>query len=226
MFTHIPRDVESILAFKREIKSIESQTRPDPGMHHCPFVGMIGDPLSTVGCLLHPLSPANNKSDFRGLSYWGGLACSTYFCLTHRHLPVTYKQILKNAMDDWYLYGLVVTDTEMINEFFTAVEDTIGRPLEESNSDDKPAFLDAVREFFYLKTDWPYRLTKGIDISNFSFGTQTNESAMGAGEIIIDDTTPFPAILKALNTKVEKRSELESALKRIRKVVEKAAASV
>ena len=218
--------MESILIFKREIESLESQKRPNPGMHHCPFVGLIGDAMSTAGCLLHPLSPANKKIDFRGLSFWGGLACSSYFCLSHRELPVVYKQILKKAIDDWYLYGLVVTEKDMIGEFFTAVETASGRKLEKSDWEDNKDFLDTVKAFFELKRNWPFRPNADIDISNFSFGAYPDGSPRGSELADKKNAIPFPAILKALNTDVETESELEDCSRQIEELVQKAAGAI
>jgi hypothetical protein len=225
-FSRVPRDMESILIFKREIESLESQNRPDSGMHHCPFVGLIGDTMSTVGCLLHPLSPANKKIDFRGLSFWGGLACSSYFCLSHRDLPVVYKQILKKAIDDWYLYGLVVTEKDMIGEFFTAVETASGRNLEKSDWEDNEDFLDTVKAFFELKRNWPYRPDANTDICNFSFGANPDESPLGSKLADKKISIPFPAILKALNTNVETDSELEVCIRQIEELVQNAAGAI
>ena len=60
----VPRNLEAILAFKAEIEANENGTRPYPKFHHCPYIGLAGDKLSRVGCLLHPLADGNQGVDF------------------------------------------------------------------------------------------------------------------------------------------------------------------
>ena len=109
-FAALPRTVAALDGFARDIQAGERQDRPFPEFHHCPFIGLIGRRHSRVGCLLHPLAEGNRGVDYRGLSDYGGLACRTYFCPATRVLPARYKSILRIALDDWHLYGLVVTE--------------------------------------------------------------------------------------------------------------------
>jgi hypothetical protein len=66
--------------FRRNGLPSISNNQPFPEFHHCPYVGLIGNELSRVGCLLHPMAEGNTGVDFRGLSYYGGMACRIYFC--------------------------------------------------------------------------------------------------------------------------------------------------
>lgn len=70
------RTVAGIAAFKARVEADESQQRPFPNFHHCPFLGMIEDESRRVGCLLHPLAHGNYGIDWRGLSYYGGMGRS------------------------------------------------------------------------------------------------------------------------------------------------------
>ena len=96
LFRSVSRTVQDIDRFAREIAFLESDQRPFEKFHHCPFIGLIGDRLSRVGCLLHPMADGNHGVDFRGLSYYGGMACRTYFCpATHGMMP-RYKKVLRH----------------------------------------------------------------------------------------------------------------------------------
>ena len=85
-FLHVKRDMDAILAFKEEVEDREPQERPFPEFHHCPYIGLVGKEHSRVGCLLHLLLDENKSIDFRGLSFYGGMACRVYFCPTHYHI--------------------------------------------------------------------------------------------------------------------------------------------
>lgn len=79
-FERISRDVNSVLDFKKATDDGEPLAIPFPDFHHCPYLGLVGERHSRVGCLLHSQANGNNGVDFRGLSYYGGMACSIYFC--------------------------------------------------------------------------------------------------------------------------------------------------
>jgi hypothetical protein len=129
-FAALPRTAAAIDAFAQWTQAQESQKRPFPDFHHCPYIGLIGPNASRVGCLLHPLAENNQGVDFRGLSYYGGLACRTYFCPATKSLPARYKRILRTVLDDWYLYGLVVTETALIAAQFQWLEKRLGHELD------------------------------------------------------------------------------------------------
>ncbi len=107
----------------------EDPYRPYPKFHHCPFLGFTGKHQSRVGCLLHPEADRNNGVDFRGLSFYGGMACNLYFCPSHWSLKPIYKKILQETEPDWYLYGLMITEAEMVGTFFQEVERRLQRSL-------------------------------------------------------------------------------------------------
>ena len=86
-FARVPRTTEAIEAFQKKIEGWTPPQRPFPDFYHCPFLGLIGLNGRRVGCLLHPAAAGNNGIDWRGLSYYGAMACRTYFCPSVRHLP-------------------------------------------------------------------------------------------------------------------------------------------
>ncbi len=155
-FAHAQRTVESIEAFARETERLEPQQRPFAKLHHCPFIGLIGEAPGRVGCLLHPLADGNGGVDFRGLSYYGGLACSTYFCMTTKDLAPRWKHILRKVLDHWYLFGLVVTEIELLTAIFEHLESRLGRPLDATEITES-ATADSLRKLLTLKSRWPFR---------------------------------------------------------------------
>jgi hypothetical protein len=156
-FAQVPRTPEGIDGFALQNAQIEFQERPFPQFHHCPFIGLIGDDRGRVGCLLHPLADGNQEVDFRGLSYYGGLACRTYFCPTTHGLAPRYKRIVRAAIDDWHLYGLVVTETDLLSALFHQIEVRLGRRVELTLFESRPAAGQALADLMGLKLTWPHR---------------------------------------------------------------------
>lgn len=160
-FADAPRTPDGITAFKEAVEHREPQARPYPQFHHCPYIGLIGEDHSRVGCLLHPMASGNNGVDFRGLSFYGGLACRTYFCPTHRALSPEVKRIIRAAADDWQGFGLIVTEHALLSAFFAAVEATTGEPVDAAAFLASEERVQAVRGLIRLKIEWPFRAEPG-----------------------------------------------------------------
>lgn len=156
-FSALPRDMDTLLAFGSDIENRTTDHRPFPEFHHCPFVGLIGPTKSRVGCLLHPQNPINRGIDYRGLSYYGGLACEVYFCPSSRLLSPVTKTLIQKAADHWYLYGLVITEEKFLTGLFNRVETALGRRLTEKDVNRIDRYREVLQEALSLKCSWPYR---------------------------------------------------------------------
>ena len=124
-FARTPRQIEALAEFGRRLTDRFEGRQPISEFHHCPFLGLVGSGRTRVGCLLHPLAEGNDGVDFRGLSHYGGMACRIYFCPSHETLARTWKKIVQKTAGGWYLYGLVITEDELLSGFFSAVEKAI-----------------------------------------------------------------------------------------------------
>lgn len=156
-FAEVPRETEAILAFgEAESADIARHGQPMPEFHHCPFLGFIGKEKTCVGCLLHPMGEGNNGVDFRGLSHYGSMTCHMYFCPTHRRIPAAFKRIIRTVIDDWYAFGLIVPETELLEAFYTEITDRLnGAPLcleTAVTTETRPLWA----ELFGVKTRWPF----------------------------------------------------------------------
>lgn len=168
-FASVPRTEDGIYEFQRRNEGPHLRSRPFPQFHHCPFLGFIGADKSRVGCLLHPAVPGNNGTDYRFMSWYGEQACRTYFCPSTKKLPTIYQSILIQTIDNWYDFGLVVTEHALLTAYFKEVETRIGRYLTVSDYTDNIMASDAFREFVELKSKWPYRRDDSPGPCNFFF---------------------------------------------------------
>ena len=168
-FASVPRTEDGIFEFQRRNKGPHRLSRPFPGFHHCPFLGLIGGEKSRVGCLLHPAAPGNNGVDYRSLSWYGEQACRTYFCPATHKLPTVYQSIVIQTIDNWYNFGLIVTEHALVTAYFKEVESRLGRHIAVSDYTQNSLATDAFREFAELKSQWPYRRDDCPGPCNFFF---------------------------------------------------------
>ncbi len=156
-FASVPRTEDGIFEFQRRNKAPHRLSRPFPQFHHCTFLGLIGEMKNRVGCLLHPSASGNNGIDYRSMSWYGELACRTYFCPATKTLPSVYQSILKHSIENWYDFGLIVTEHVLMSAFFREVELRLGRLIVEDDFTDNIGATHALGEFVELKLKWPFR---------------------------------------------------------------------
>jgi len=225
-FSRLPRDMDAILAFKEEIEAREPQKRPFPEFHHCPYIGFIGSKPHRVGCLLHPMAHGNEGLDFRGLSFYGGMACRLYFCPSYYKLRAAFKEIVCEAAKDWYVYGMVITETEMLNSFFGEVERQIRRPITKQDVMGNDTGLEAIREFLGLKLHWPFRVHAVKGLCHYFFGDAlypvptVNYGAVGGS------TSRYDAIFRGLASHFHSENELRDAEAWLEGLIDRLASSI
>jgi len=210
-FRRIQRTAEGIEAFRQREESLDSAPGPYPDFYRCPFLGLVGNDRSRVGCLLHPLSDGNKGIDFRGLSFYGGLACRRYFCPSHRSLDKNRKQIVKAVCANWHLYGLVIPDVEFINVVFSEIERRVEHAVEAKEILGNTAAAMAMRALFGFKERWPFRPVGWKGSGNYFF----NDAAHPA--LPVDYQRPgvapseYDAFFQALGSEFTSRSALDAA---------------
>ncbi|MGC8604412.1 MAG: hypothetical protein ACP5VS_12110 [Desulfomonilaceae bacterium] len=155
MFKNIPRDVDSLVAYAKKVKA-DFDLRPlDPEIHVCEYVGFTNDKFSTVGCMLHPYAQGNDGIDFRGLCYYGSVACKTFYCPATTDSDFRARQIVEKLVRDWHLYGLVATDVNYVSAFLSLIELSLGHKV-----DVKVILRPDIAAFFKRaikwKESWPY----------------------------------------------------------------------
>ncbi len=127
-------------------------------IHNCPFVGFVDDGGKRVGCMIHPSN--NGGVDLRDASLYGAELCGGHECPSYRALTEREMRAVSVVIDDWYLYGLVITDIDLVKEFFTITANRIGEEIDPERLE-RPAVKEAVLDFFRLKETWPFTNGRG-----------------------------------------------------------------
>jgi hypothetical protein len=214
--------VEGILYFSEKNRTKEKIQLPDPEFYSCEFVGFLNEEATRVGCMLHPLARGNGGKDWRGLSFHGAMACQGFFCRSHRELSTIQKEIILTAVNHWFLYGLVISDTDFIHSFFRLAEKNLIDPAKLL----MPAPSKLMHEFFHWKIDWPHRNSNSTLKFNTSRALQGTKEYISGQKPVKLTLAPLDVIHMSLSSKFSSPSERKSAevkvdhfFSRLRKVV-------
>ena len=225
-FKIIPREAEAITEFGKIILSEQGVNPPLPDFHHCPFIGLIGREKSRVGCLLHPFASGNNGVDFRGLSYYGGMACRVYFCPTHQKLSREIKMVIRETAQSWYDYGLVVTEAKLLSAFFEALERRLDAPVKVKDILKNSECRRLLRNVSQLKIDWPFRRQKDPGLCHYMFEDSLYRKNNPTYPPKIKKFSRFNVIFRELGSGFKTVSELKSAENIVNDFIEELASQI
>jgi len=179
----------------------------------CEFLGFLDGDEKKVGCLLHPAQ--NSGLDLRAASFYGQETCAGHICPSHHFIPRNQAQILIKIVDDWYLYGLCLTDIDLVTEYFRLLADMVGGELS-PHVFDNPALRDIAREFFQWKTSWPYRSEETNRLGKYYFdGSQYMISYIDYARCG-RETSPFDRIFMSLSSVFHNAGEIAAAEELVR----------
>lgn len=155
LFRETERSAEALQKFEGLIGESMTVSPLDDTIHVCEFTGFLDESLRIVGCMLHPSSPGNRGIDLRGLCHYGSMACKTFYCPAWDELDPRHGSILFDTIDDWHLYGLVITDVDFVASVFGLLEERLGAALEPVRLSSGPA-LKIFKQMLSWKDSWPF----------------------------------------------------------------------
>jgi hypothetical protein len=155
LFQHTQRSADAIQEYQTVVRSREATESLDPAIHVCEFTGFLDPEHRVVGCQLHPSSASNNGIDWRGLCYYGTMACKAFYCPAWTELPHRYRDLVVQAVHDWHLYGLVVTDVDYVLSLFGLIEVAVGAPIRSENVRSARA-RELLVSMLSWKDSWPF----------------------------------------------------------------------
>jgi hypothetical protein len=200
-----PGDVE---CYAKETKANEDFARRYEVIYCCEYLGFLDKEEKKVGCLLHPMQ--NSGIDLRDCSFYGQELCAGHLCPSHYFIPQSQSQILVKIIDDWYLYGLVLTDIDLVVQYFRLIADRVGSELKPQIFDNEDLKKIAL-EYFGWKINWPFRSLEANRLGKYYFdGSQYMISHIdyaGFGR----EVSPLNAIFLSLSSSFKKAGELDEA---------------
>lgn len=217
LFRASVRGPEDLRRFSETLKASEDGTRRYEVIHCCEYVGFLDEGERRVGCLLHPMQ--NGGLDMRDASFYGRELCDGHFCPSYSYLSRAEKLALLEILDDWYLYGVCVTDIDLVKEFFRRVSESAGEMPAPARFR-HPALRGEARRFFELKLSWPFRSESADRFGKYSFdGTEYSIHAIDYGALGCEPSR-FDRIFLSLQSEFGSGDELRRAEEIIRSRLE------
>ncbi|MBC7359984.1 MAG: hypothetical protein H5U10_15745 [Desulfacinum sp.] len=184
---------------------------------NCEFVGFLDSERRRVGCLLHPAT--NGGTDLRTVSFYGSELCDGHFCLSYYYLSEDEQRFVVESIDDWYLYGLVVTDIDLVKGIYQALSDRIGEGVRPSALQ-MPEIRKATQSLWRWKLDWPFRHPGTNQFGKYLFEGETYREIRIPYDHWGRGPSPYDRILKALGSRFQSVDDLEAAERKIEGALE------
>lgn len=218
IFRETVQSADDLPRFSRAIRRREPQERLYEVIYCCEYLGFIDEEERRVGCLLHPLQ--NNGADLRDISFYGRELCDGHFCPSYHFLSREEKEGLINVIDDWYLYGLCITDIDLVKEYFRFLSERIYEVPRPERLREGP-LKELALQFFSLKTAWPFRAADANRFGKYYFdGSQYMISHIDY-ERLGCDRSRFDKIFLSLTSHFESKEQLRDAETMIQDCIEK-----
>lgn len=202
------KSLEDVDLFAKATLTAEDFTKRYEVIYCCEYLGFLDDEEKKVGCLLHP--EQHNGEDLRGCSFYGQELCAGHLCPSHYFIPLHQSQILIKIIEDWYLYGLCITDIDLVVTYFRLIADRIGRELRPEIFDEAE-LKNIALEYFQWKTNWPFRSRETNRLGKYYFdGSQYMISYIDY-EKLGRDPSPLNAVFLSLSSTFETAEQLAEA---------------
>lgn len=174
----------------------------------CEYLGFLDHDEKKVGCLVHPMQ--NDGIDMRTVSFYGQEVCAGHICPSHHFIPRNQQLILLKIMDDWYLYGLCLTDIDLVVTYFRLIADRIGEELK-PDVFDRPELKRKALEYFQWKLTWPFRSAEANRLGKYYFdGSQYMISHIDY-EKFGREISPLNTILLSLSSEFHHSDDITAA---------------
>lgn len=161
------REVDKLALYQTEMKNRLHPLKMYDDIFNCEFLGFINQNRGRVGCLLHPM--VNDGYDYRDYAFYGKELCFGHECPSNTYLNAEEKFLVTHVLGDWYLYGLVVTDIDLVKDYYKNIRIHLGGPLKPQIMKD-PQLTVIASDFFSLKENWKFRKEARFGKYTFSYG--------------------------------------------------------
>lgn len=187
-------------------------------IYNCEFLGFIDAGEKRVGCLLHP--QLNDGVDLRVISFYGDVLCRQHLCPSHEKLSAVEKEMVVCLLDDWYLYGLCITDIDLVKTYLFHIQNALGEEFDPAQLDTSPTLKRLMKAFFSWKGHWPFRRTGALRFGKYYFLEGEYHSArIDYGRLGLDPS-PYDGIFLSLASEFSDRIEVLTAEGMVRDNIE------
>ena len=203
--------------YRHEVATLEGAKLYET-IYNCEFLGFIDKDHKRIGCLLHP--DVNEGRDLRGISFYGADLCRQHLCPSHEKLTAIEKEVVIRLLDDWYLYGLCITDIDLIKSYLFHIQNAVGEEFDPVRLDTNPTLTKLMKEFFFWKEQWPFRRKEALRFGKYYFLEEEYHIAhIDYGGLGLDPS-PYDAIFLSFASEFRDETEVSTAEEIVRKNIE------
>jgi hypothetical protein len=199
--------------YRHEVAALEGPKLYET-IYNCEFLGFI-DEGTRVGCLLHP--QLNKGKDLRGISFYGADLCRQHLCPSHDKLTAIEKEVVMRIVDDWYLYGLCITDIDLTKSYLFHIQNAVGEEFDPVRLDKNPTLTKLMKDFFSWKELWPFRRKEALRFGKYYFLEEEYHIARIDYEGLGIDPSPYDAIFLSFASEFRDKAEVSAAEEMVRK---------
>jgi len=185
---------------------------------NCEYVGFLDENRLRVGCLLHP--SLHRGRDYRDFSFYGAELCAGHFCLSYYYLTAEEQRLVIDTVHDWYLYGLTITDIDLVKGVFRVLSDRVGEAIDPEKVGSREVLSSIVSTFFKLKLDWPYRPNDGNRFGKYVFRGDEYRQVSVPYEKFGLKRSFFDSIFVAYGSEFSSSDEIMKAERKMEELVE------
>lgn len=185
-------------------------------IYNCPFTGFLDAERTRVGCLLHP---GHAGRDLRDFCRYGHRTCGEARCTAYTYLSEEEKAAVIAASGDWYLYGLCITDLDLVKDFFELCEMRLYQPVDPGRAAREPELRRLFHDYLRLKEEWPWATDPGRFGKYYFVGRDYHVYLINYQKLGLS-CPHHDGILLALGSVIETQKELTAALQIIDEKVE------
>jgi hypothetical protein len=207
-FREMVKGPEDVARYAQATLTAEDFRKRYEVIYCCEYLGFLDAQEKKVGCLLHPMQ--NRGVDMRGVSFYGQDVCAGHLCPSHHFIPRSQQLGLLRIIDDWYLYGLCLTDVDLVVTYFRLIADRIGEELK-PEAFDHEELREIAHAYFNFKTTWPFRSLEANRLGKYYFdGSQYMISHIDY-EKLGREISPLNPILLSLSSEFSNADQLDAA---------------
>ncbi len=207
-FKEMVREPGDVELYASQTLAAEDFAKRYEVVYCCEYLGFLDAKENKVGCLLHPQQ--NSGIDLRTCSFYGQEICAGHICPSHHFIPHAQSQILIKIIDDWYLYGLCLTDIDLVKTYFRLIADRIGQELKPEAFNNE-SLKNIALEYFNWKITWPFRSPEANRLGKYYFdGSQYMISYIDYAKFGKEISVLDPIFL-SLSSSFQNASQIEKA---------------
>jgi hypothetical protein len=176
---------------------------------NCEFAGFIDESARRVGCLLHPFQ--HGGKDLRDHGFYGAELCENHYCLSYFYLTAAEQRLVIETVDDWYLYGLTITDIDLVKGVFTVLSNLVGEAIDPLVVAQHEHLKHIVRSFWEMKLSWPFRIQDPNSFGKYLFKGEEYFEIEIPYSAFNKKKSPYHRIFLSLGSEFRSAEDIEKA---------------